>query len=58
MLSRLHAATAPLTAAEIAAGFRGRQIAPRVDGALRALARLGYAQPTPDGRAYEARRAA
>ena len=32
--------------------------APRVDGALRALARLGYAQPTPDGRAYQARRAA
>ena len=58
VLSRLHAAVEPLTAAEIAAGFRGRQIAPRVDGALRALARLGYAQPTPDGRAYEARRAA
>ena len=58
VLARLHAAPAPLTAAEIAAGFKGRQIAPRVDGALRALARLGYAQPTPDGRAYVARRAA
>jgi len=58
VLSRLHAAPAPLSPAEIASGFKGRNVAPRVDGALRALARLGYAQPTPDGRAYAARRAA
>ena len=58
VLSRLHAAPAPLSPAEIASGFKGRNVAPRVDGALRALARLGYAQPTPDGRAYAARKAA
>ena len=58
VLSRLHAAPAPLSPAEIASGFKGRNVAPRVDGALRALARLGYAQPTPDGRAYAAKRAA
>lgn len=58
VLSRLQAANDPLTPAEIAAGFKGTKVAPRVDGALRALARLGYAQPTSDGRAYTARRAA
>jgi len=58
VLSRLHAAPQALSASDIAAGFRGREVARRVDGALRALARLGYAEPTPDGRAYRARRAA
>jgi hypothetical protein len=58
VLARLHAAAAPLTPAEIAAGFKGRNVVSRAENALRALARLGYAVPTPDGRAYAARRAA
>ncbi len=58
VLSRLHAANGPLSTADVAAGFKGAKVIPRVDGALRALARLGYAQPTPDGHAYTARRAA
>jgi hypothetical protein len=58
VLSRLHAARRPLSAADIASTFRGREVSRRVDGALKALARLGYAEPTPDGRAYQARRAA
>jgi hypothetical protein len=58
VLSRLQTAIDPLAPADIAAGFKGTKVLPRVDGALRALARLGYAQPTPDGRAYTARRAA
>ncbi len=58
VLSRLHAAPRPLSPADIAAEFKGREVARRVDGALKALARLGYAEPTPDGRAYLARRAA
>ena len=58
VLSRLHAAPRPLSAADIASSFRGREVSRRVDGALKALARLGYAEPTPDGGAYQARRAA
>ena len=58
VLSRLHTASGPLGVEEIAAAFKGSKVAPRVDGALRALARLGYAQPSPDGRTYSARRAA
>jgi len=58
VLTLLHTTPEPLSPADIAAGFKGREVAPRVDKALRALARLGYAQPTPDGRAYRARRAA
>lgn len=58
VLSRLHAALGPLSPADIAAEFKGREVARRVDGALKALARLGYAEPSPDGRAYQARRAA
>ena len=58
VLSRLHAAPRPLSPADIAAEFKGREVARRVDGALKALARLGYAEPTPDGRGYTARRAA
>lgn len=58
VLSRLHAAPSPLSPVEIAAAFKGRNVAPRVESALRALARLGYAQPTPDGRSFQARRAA
>lgn len=58
VLSRLHAAPRPLSAADIASAFRGREVSRRVDGALKALARLGYAEPTPDGHAYQARRAA
>ncbi len=57
VMSRLHAAPRPLSSADIAAEFKGREVARRVDGALKALARLGYAEPTPDGRAYRARRA-
>jgi SAM-dependent methyltransferase len=58
VLSRLHAAPRPLSPADIAAEFKGREVARRVDGALKALARLGYAEPTPDGGAYRARKAA
>ena len=58
VLSRLHAAQEPLSAGDIAAEFKGRDVSRRVDGALKALARLGYAQPTPDGRAYLPRRVA
>ena len=58
VLTRLQAANAPYTPAELAAGFKGTRVTPRVESALRALARLGYAHPTPDGRAYTARRAA
>lgn len=58
VLTRLQAASAPYTAAELAAGFKGQKVVPRVEAALKALARLGYAQPTADGRAYTARRAA
>ena len=58
VLSRLHAAPRPLSAVDIASAFKGREVPRRIDGALKALARLGYAEPTPDGRAYRARRAA
>ncbi len=56
VMAALAAAAGPLTAVQIAAGYKGKNILPRVDGALKALARLGYAHPTEDGGAFTLQR--
>jgi hypothetical protein len=58
VMATLAAASGPLSAAQIAARYTGRNVAMRVDGALKALARLGYADPTDEGRAFTLKRAA
>ena len=54
----LAAATAPLSADAIAAGFKqGRKVAPRIQATLNALTRMGHLA-TPDGNRFTLRRAA
>ncbi len=59
VMSALAAATAPLSAGDIAAGFRqGRKVEPAIRATLAALARMGFIAVHDGGRSFALRRAA
>jgi DNA-binding IclR family transcriptional regulator len=59
VMSLLAEAPAPLSAAQIAAGFRRPgQIEPNVAAILRSLTRMGHLTSIDDGRSFTLRRAA
>ena len=59
VMSALAAATAPLSAGDIAAGFRqGRKVEPPIRATLAALARMGFIAVHDGGKSFALRRAA